>query len=305
MKRDHRLLRAGLDPDEGAQEGDADQDQAPDAGVAPVTVLRVGQPDQDRDDADGEGEDAGPVDGVRRVRSANGRQQAPDDEERQQADGDVDVEDPVPAEVVGQQAPEPGTDQEGDAEDRAEQALVLAPLARGEEVADDGEADREERPGAEALDAPEEDQLPHLLREAGEGRSHQEEPDAHHEHGLAAEEVGELAVDRHRDGAGHQVAGGHPDVEVGAVQGGDDLGQDGPDDRLVEGREEEAEHDGPEDLEAGAWADVDRRILCGTGLHGHLRLADGHESWGLLVSRMEVDWALVSPVWSWPACSSP
>ena len=45
-------------------------------------------------------------------------------------------------------------------EDGAEQALVPAALGRGEQVADDGQRDREQRAGAEALDAAEQDQLP-------------------------------------------------------------------------------------------------------------------------------------------------
>ena len=52
----------------------------------------------------------------------------------------------------------------GDAEDGAEQALVLAASGGREQVADDRQRDGEQRAGAEALDAAEEDQLPHGLR---------------------------------------------------------------------------------------------------------------------------------------------
>ena len=47
-----------------------------------------------------------------------------------------------------------------------------------EQVADDRQGDREEGAGAKALDAAEQDQLPHLLAEAGQRRAHQEERDA-------------------------------------------------------------------------------------------------------------------------------
>ena len=77
--------------------------------------------------------------------------------------------------VVGQEAAQARADQEGDPEDGSEEALVLAPLGRGEEVADGRQRDREEGAGAEALDAPEEDQLPHRLAEAGQGRADQED----------------------------------------------------------------------------------------------------------------------------------
>ena len=64
------------------------------------------------------------------LRGLDRRQQALDDDERDDADRDVDVEDPVPAEVLGQEAADERADDEGDAEDRPEQALVLAALLR-------------------------------------------------------------------------------------------------------------------------------------------------------------------------------
>ena len=44
-----------------------------------------------------------------------------------------------------------------------------------EQVADDRERDREDRAGADALDAPEEDQLSMLLAQAGQGRADEED----------------------------------------------------------------------------------------------------------------------------------
>ena len=89
--------------------------------------------------------------------------------------GQVDVEDPVPADVVGQEAAEGGPDDERDPEHGAEQALVLAALGRREQVADDRERDREERAGADALDAPEQDELAHVLAQAGQRRTDEEQ----------------------------------------------------------------------------------------------------------------------------------
>ena len=87
--------------------------------------------------------------------SLDRRQEPGQHEQADDADRDVDVEDPVPADVVGQQAAEGRADDERDAEHGAEQALVAAALGRGEQVADDRERDREERAGADALDAAE------------------------------------------------------------------------------------------------------------------------------------------------------
>ena len=75
-----------------------------------------------------------------------------DDEQATEADRDIDVEDPVPADLLGQEAADERADDEGDAEDGTEQALVLAALGRREQVTDDRQRDREQRTGADALD---------------------------------------------------------------------------------------------------------------------------------------------------------
>ena len=187
-------------------------------------------------------------------------------EEDDGADRHVDVEDPLPAEVVGDQAAEPGAEQRAEAEDGAEEALVLAALGWSEDVADDGQRDREERAGTQALQPAEGDQLPHLLREPRQHRPDQEDQDADDEDRPPAEEVGELAVDRPADRRRHQVGGERPDVDVVAVQVGDDDRQRGPDDGLVEGGEEDAQQDSPENLEADAVRKLDRcSILVGRG----------------------------------------
>ncbi len=132
------------------------------------------------------------------------RQQPPDEVERYQADGDVDVEDPVPAIVLGQEAAHQWPDDERDPEDRAEEALVLAALLGCEHVADDRQRDREERASADALDGAEEDELRHVLAEPGEGRADEEDDDADHEDRLAPIQVGQLAPEGHADGARQQ-----------------------------------------------------------------------------------------------------
>src|SRR6266496_3027516 len=104
----------------------------------------------------------------------------------------------------------------------------------GEDVADDRKADGEERSRSQALEAAEEDQLPHLLREAGERRPDEEDAHPDDDHDPPAEDVGELPVDRPAGGDRHQVRGEGPGVDVVAVQVGDDPRQGGADDRLVE-----------------------------------------------------------------------
>jgi hypothetical protein len=188
--------------------------------------------------------------------------------------GQVDEEDPVPAEVVRQEPAEARPDQEGDPEDRAEEPLVLAPLGRREQVADDRQGDREEGARAETLQAPEEDQLPHRLAQTREGRADQEEDDAQQQQRPPAVQVRELAVDRHRDRAGHEEDRDDPGVVVGALELGDDPGKHRAHDRLVQGREEHAQQDREEDLELGAPFEAERGVVLES------RAVDGRVKWG-------------------------
>jgi len=70
------------------------------------------------------------------------------------------------------------------------------PLFGREEVADDREHGGEQDAAEHALDAPEHDQLGHVLGQATEGRGDDEPDHAREQEGLAAEQVAELAGDR-------------------------------------------------------------------------------------------------------------
>ena len=67
--------------------------------------------------------------------------------------------------------PSSGPDDVGDAEDGAEVAHVLAPLAGRDDVADDGLGPDHQPAGADALERPEGDELDHGLRQPGQDRA--------------------------------------------------------------------------------------------------------------------------------------
>ena len=93
-------------------------------------------------------------------------------------------------------------------------------------------------------------------REARQHGADQEDADAEQEDRSSAVQVGELAVDRPADRRGQQVGGERPRVEVVALEVGDDPRQGGPDDGLVEGGKEDADHDREEDAQSdrcGNW----------------------------------------------------
>ena len=85
-----------------------------------------------------------------------------------QPDRDVDEEDPVPAEDVRDDAADGRPDEGRQPEHGPEEPEVLAALGRRVKVRDDRERDREDGAAAEALQAAEEDELPHRLAEAAQ-----------------------------------------------------------------------------------------------------------------------------------------
>ena len=165
------------------------------------------------------------------------------DDEGDGADGDVDVEDPAPAGTVGEEAAEERSGHAGDAEDRAEIALVPAALAGRNDVADDAEGDRHQTAAADSLEGAEGDQLEHVLAEAAEGGADQEDDDRELEDQAATVEIGDLAPERGDGGRGQQIGGDDPREVVEAAEVADDAGQGGADDALVERGQEHAGHD--------------------------------------------------------------
>ncbi len=89
--------------------------------------------------------------------------------------------------------------------------------------------------------------MAHALREPAKQRGGGEHDDGEEHQTAAAVEVAELAVDRHRYGHRHHVGRDHPgqQVEVGEV--GRDRRQGDGDDGLVEGAEEDRQHQAGED----------------------------------------------------------
>src|SRR5205823_2555146 len=84
----------------------------------------------------------------------------PDDDERETADRQVDVEDPAPGRVVDDQPADRRADDRGGREGRADQALVAAAVARRDDVADRGDRERDQAARANALDPAEDGEHP-------------------------------------------------------------------------------------------------------------------------------------------------
>src|SRR5262249_11970272 len=138
------------------------------------------------------------------------------------ANGDVDVEDPLPTDSVGDIAADRRTDDAGQTKDRTEKTLPAPAIGGGQQVADDGEGGGGDRTSAETLEGAEEDQPRHpggqagdlnakkvkrvgALGEATERRAEDKDSHTGDEEPFATIQIAKLADDRDRNGRGEQV----------------------------------------------------------------------------------------------------
>ena len=238
---------------------------------APALLLRRDDGVDEHDQARGDGHRAREVEAPVGHDAARLGDVAQRGERGADPDGDVDDEDPRPAEDVGQDAAEEQAEGAAGAGDRAPDAhRAGAVLALGEGGGDDRQRRGGDQGGAEALHAARDDQ--HLAR-VGErvgGRRRAEERDADQEQPAAADEVGGAAAEE-QEAAEHQRVGVDDPLQLlGAqIQIGLDRRQGDVDDRRVEHDHELRE------------ADDDEGGPAGTGGEGV-----GHEGEGLLENRI-------------------
>src|ERR1700678_3999975 len=111
--------------------------------------------------------------------------------EGEYADGDVDEEDPVPVEVVGDPAAEGGADGRCDDDSHAVDGEGLTAFFDGEGVGEDGLLAGCEAASACALEDARDDEKRESVGDAAEERADGEEGNADHVEALAAKAVGE------------------------------------------------------------------------------------------------------------------
>ena len=104
------LLDPSFDDEEGDQHRDAESEQAEDFNRGPALVLRDGERDQHRDQAGGQRGRSDEVDVAPGRFGADEGQEGRDHEHAEQANRQVDVEHPAPAEVVGQETADDRSD---------------------------------------------------------------------------------------------------------------------------------------------------------------------------------------------------
>ena len=170
--------------------------------------------------------------------------------ERDEADGDVDKEDPMPVEVVGDPAAEGGADGGGDHDGHAVDGEGLAAFFDGEGVGEDSLFAGGEAAASGSLKDTGEDEKREAGCDAAQERADGEERNAGHVEALASEAVGEPAGDGKNDGAGDEVTGEDPGgLFLAGAEGAGDVREGDVGDRGVEDLHEcgkgDSERDGP------------------------------------------------------------
>ena len=239
--------RPVLDEDEGRQGQRREDTQPDDERRAPgIGRAAEGREQHQGREADAEQDRAEVVDAVPLAFTDAGQRHG-EHRERHHPQRDVDVEDPAPARVAGEESADQRPRDAGHAEHGPEQPHVAAALPRRDDVPDRRLGAYHQAAAAQTLDRPEGDQLGHSLGLPAQPRADQEEHQRPLEHDLAAVEIAELAVQRGDDRDRQQVGGDDPGEVVEPAEVADDRRQRGRDDRLIERRQQHRQHQRPDD----------------------------------------------------------
>ena len=171
----------------------------------------------------------------------------PRDKQGGDAKRDVDVEDPSPRESVDKKAADQRPDHARGGEHAGEIAHVLWALPWREDVPENGERHREQAATADPLDAAEQNQLRHRLGNSRQHRADEKDDDRYLEDLPAPVDVADLSKERHACGGGQQVGGEHPGDVVEPAKVADNSREGRRDDRRIEGAQEEANQQRPQD----------------------------------------------------------
>ena len=172
--------------------------------------------------------------------------------ERDQPDRDVDEEDRLPAEMLGEIAARHRAERIGGDRHRGDIALVAGTLARRDRLTDQCLRQRHQPAAAQPLQhARERQPFDGRRHRAAERRPHEYRDRDEHQV-AAAQSVAEPAVERRRDGRRDQIADDDPGRALDLAGRRGNRRQGGRDDRLVDDRQEHGHHDRRKDRQEAA-----------------------------------------------------
>ena len=248
--RDERLGVPTLDEDErGHGQGRGHQERGGlDRGPG-VAAAGEGHPDEGKAGRNRDEDGTPPVD-VHLAPHVLEVEELLEHAETDEGDGHCRPEAPAPADAVHEQTTEKRARDGGDGHDRRHVAGVATALTRRDDRAHDGLGERHEAADADALEPTRDEELRHVLGEAGRERAEQEDHAGDLDEHLLVEEVGQLGPDGAGDRHGQQ--GHRDDPRVGglaALQVADDRRQGGAHDGGADQGHEEHGEEAGEDLE--------------------------------------------------------
>ena len=196
----------------------------------------------------------------------NGRpQERGHEDDRQDAQGQVEPEGPSPADGVCEPTAQYRTEHRSERPGPDQDTHVETAAPGRHDVGDDRLGKDHQPSAAQALYAAGGDEGGHVACQPAQHRAGEEQAQGAQQEGLVPDEVAQLAVERHHQGGGEDVGGGDPEHEIDAAEIADDGGKRRAEDSLVEGRQqhrrEERDHDEEEPPSA------DRQRGC-PGSHG-------------------------------------
>ncbi|MNE19780.1 hypothetical protein D3C80_1128740 [compost metagenome] len=245
MHGQQRFSRPSLVDDEQPQHQHRTSEQRQHLGTAPRMALAdLGDAQQQCCQPDDHQHGAQVVDDRFALRNRQAHQRAMGHQPGTQAQRQVDQEHPAPGQVFGHVTAEHRAGHAGHGIHAAEIALIPAALPWRHDVTDDRLAHRNHPAGPDALEDSRQYQLFHALCHAAEHRRQGEQAHAE-QHQLAPPvQVAQFAVDRHRHGHGHHVAGNHPGQQADVLElRGNGRHRNG-DDGLVQRTEKDRQHQG-------------------------------------------------------------
>ena len=221
---DRQLALAHLKPAKGNDEHYEEHQENDDAGVAPGVARAA--PLQRQEQADDGGDEEGGADGVelpqlllqRQVAAARDAGRLEEEEDAGDgdgADGQVDVEAPTPADVIGEGSTEQRAGDGGDAVHGAYEAGVDGSLAQRNRVGDDDERPGEDAGGADAGDGTANDERIRRRCSAAHQRAKFEDADGAQKDPLDGEEGVKLAEHQLEGTAGVRARASVPARAVG------------------------------------------------------------------------------------------
>ena len=221
LEIDERVFSGPLPEDEADHAGDKEEgEDADEAGGEPVVLFALVEHDLQAAHGDGEEAEAEIVHVAQagEVGFDPGRivDQAVDQDEGQNADRDVDEEDPAPGVVVGDPAAQGGADGGSEDGDEAVEGKGLAALLGLEGVGHDGLGHGLHASAAEALNDAADEQDGQRGSRAAEETGDGKDGNAEDEEVAAAHDAGGPAAEGQDNGVGDQVAGEDPGSLIGA-----------------------------------------------------------------------------------------